>query len=370
MECSDLCPYNNNFKATCNIKQSIPIEVLNSIELLYIVNNEGIDYYIGKLANHEILIKYTSYSSDEVFNHEVCSISTPKVLGYWMCNDIQGIIIMEYIPDVFPKIQKFNINSNLGFTMNTCNISEYTQILQKIIFENELKFSRNDFGNKEYNMDKINTYINGNENIQEEDLYQDYSDEDNYERYYPYEIFLTNSGKYKFYDLSDYKQRLFIYWICSTFIITLFEESKVFNDDIEVINFLYNNLPVNNISEFIIYSNFIRHLIIGAHHTVDFKIKWLLFFCRVYYDNPNIFNSDMELAFFNCRDISIYDDRLKCLKNEIKIINDNKISVLWKFWELNQEEYDNFIQWLPEEMIVDISELEKKPGERFSYSTH
>ena len=256
------------------------------------------------------------------------------------------------------------------YTSSICTLLEYTQILQKVVFENENRFEKSEFGDGEYNMDKLNAYINKDEYICEEDLYENYHDEDNYEEYYPYEIFLADSGRYKFYDLTNYSHRLFIYWIYNTFISTSYIEAKVFNDDVEVINFLYNNLSINHISEFIKYSTFIKYIIVEPSHKIELKIEWLIFLCQVLEENPNISYADTKSAFVK---YSLnFVENLVNIKNEIKIINDSRISYLWILWELEPGwvEYTNFAQWLPEELIVNISELEGKFDGRFSYSTY
>ena len=134
----------------------------------------------------------------------------------------------------------------------------------------------------------------------------------------------------------------------------------------KIIQKAYKNLPIDKIGDFVKTSiSFYGITQLGAYQK---NTDWIIALVNVYKFNPNITSDDIIREL---RDMFYLDYiSTKQFKKEIKKINDNKISKLWDLWELETPEYTNYIQFLPEEMIVDVSEIEGKPGERFSYSLY
>lgn len=53
---------------------------------------------------------------------------------------------------------------------------------------------------------------------------------------------------------------------------------------------------------------------------------------------------------------------------EILLLNNSKIHPVWKLYELSSQEYDNYIQMIPLEILEDVTQLLGKPGNYLNYS--
>ena len=164
---------------------------------------------------------------------------------------------------------------------------------------------------------------------------------------------------------SDYLYSLFGYGIPDSDYSFNFFDCNM-NEYFNYYKFMYINVSVTKIKEYLeILSliNYIRFPPFGEEK----RLIWIYGFSKIYENNPNINYEDIKVIFIDL----IYNklsSNYSIFEKKIKELNDSRISTLWELWELESEEYSEYIQWLPEELIVDISQLEKKQGGRFSHS--
>lgn len=131
--------------------------------------------------------------------------------------------------------------------------------------------------------------------------------------------------------------------------------------------FFYKNVPVECIDKYLIL---VKSLLSGIYESQKDPRKYLKILIDILLGNPNLTVDEIIKSFPKS---TIDNSLLKRIIRYIAELNDSKISELYKIWELSEEEYlsgdyNNIIQWLPEEMIADIAAFEGKLANRFSYS--
>lgn len=232
--------------------------------------------------------------------------------------------------------------------MNTCSFNEYVEIFQKKVFENcKHKTCLRCGGLIAYFFGMIchahikRFHVNcthDNSIVKKiynpEEITQQWS-----------EIVFKNMGKISNMRLCDY--------------------------DFDIMKHMYQDLPISKIDDFLITLVFMMNAIQKTNdpNIMKINIEWLSTFVSVYKFNPNITWWDINLNFEGMW----YDNRelgIKCFKQRMRDINNSRIPELWTLWEMETHEYDKNIQWLPEELIIDLLELRGESGNRFSYCTY
>lgn len=126
--------------------------------------------------------------------------------------------------------------------------------------------------------------------------------------------------------------------------------------------FFYENVKPEYIQDFLYILSIIRF-----EQLYDSNIKtWILGLIDILTLNPNV-NSKEILKVYN--NLSCYLDisRFEFFSSKIRNINNSRVSNLWDLWELGSYNYNSYIQWLPEEMVEDISILEGRLCHRNTY---
>lgn len=141
--------------------------------------------------------------------------------------------------------------------------------------------------------------------------------------------------------------------------------SPFFSNLVDVL--IRSSYIVNNLRSFLRIANILSFYVLNRSDGLRSWIEYCMRLHTIYYNARGIdFVRAMRVTRYSCM-TAVTNDQRNEFEERIRTLHNSYIHPAWEQWEMDTNEYTSLVQWLPHEMLADITQFTNQPASPHSY---